>query len=137
MKDNNDRLHGGHLLDQYKQAWANHYIKFMDAYAGEGIPIWGLSVQNEPMAVQIWESCVYTDTEERDFVKNYLGPTLEKAGLADKKLIVWDHNRDLIYQRASTMLNDPEAAQYVWGVGFHWYETWTGGGMQFDNFEAS
>jgi len=135
MKDNNDRLHGGHLLDQYKQAWANHYIKFMDAYAGEGIPIWGLSVQNEPMAVQIWESCVYTDTEERDFVKNYLGPTLEKAGLADKKLIVWDHNRDLIYQRASTMLNDPEAAQYVWGVGFHWYETWTGGGMQFDNLK--
>lgn len=133
MKDNNDRLHGGHLLDAYKQAWANHYIKFINAYEAEGIPVWGLSVQNEPMALQIWESCVYTDTEERDFVKNYLGPTLEKAGLADKKLIVWDHNRDLIYQRASTMLNDQEAAKYVWGVGFHWYEPWTGGDMQFDN----
>lgn len=135
MKDNQDRLHGGHLLDEYKQAWAEHYVKFMEAYEAEGIPVWGLSVQNEPMAVQIWESCVYSGTEERDFVKNFLGPTLEKAGMGDKKLIVWDHNRDLIYQRASTMLNDPEAAKYVWGVGFHWYEPWTGGGMQFDNLK--
>ena len=135
MKDNNDRLHGGHLLEQYKQAWANHYVKFIQAYTAAGIPVWGLSVQNEPMAVQIWESCVYTDTEERDFVKNYLGPTLEKAGMSDKKLIVWDHNRDLVYQRASIMLNDPEAAKYVWGVGFHWYEPWTGGDMQFENLK--
>jgi glucosylceramidase len=133
MKDNNDRLHGGHLLDEYKQTWANHFVKFIEAYEAEGIPVWGLSVQNEPMAVQIWESCIYTDTEERDFVKNYLGPTLEKTNLNDKKLIVWDHNRDLIYQRASTMLNDQEAAKYVWGVGFHWYEPWTGGDMQFNN----
>ncbi len=133
MKDNNDRLHGGHLLEQYKQAWSDHFVKFISAYQAEGIPVWGLTVQNEPMAVQIWESCVYSDTEERDFVKNYLGPTLEKAGMSDKKLIVWDHNRDLIFQRASTMLNDPDAAKYVWGVGFHWYETWTGGDMQFEN----
>lgn len=133
MKDNNNRLHGGHLLEKYKQSWANHYVKFIEAYQAEGIPFWGLSVQNEPMAVQIWESCIYTDTEERDFVKNYLGPTLANAGMVDKKLIVWDHNRDLIFQRASTMLNDPEAAKYVWGVGFHWYEPWTGGDMQFEN----
>ena len=133
MKSNNNRLRGGTLLDEYKQSWADHYVKFIDAYEAEGIPVWGLSVQNEPMAVQIWESCIYTDTEERDFVKNYLGPTLEKNQMSDKKLIVWDHNRDLIYQRASTMLNDKEAARYVWGVGFHWYETWTGSGMQFEN----
>jgi glucosylceramidase len=87
------------------------------------------------MATQTWESCIYTGNEERDFIKYYLGPTLHKNGLADKKLIAWDHNRDLIYQRASTVLNDPEAAKYVWGIGFHWYETWTGGGMQFDNLK--
>ena len=133
MKDNNDRIHGGHLLDDYKQAWANHYVKFIEAYEDEGIPVWGLSVQNEPMAKQIWESCIYSDVEERDFVKNYLGPTLEKNELSDKKLIVWDHNRDLIFQRASTMFNDKEAAKYVWGIGFHWYEPWTGSDMQFDN----
>jgi glucosylceramidase len=87
------------------------------------------------MATQSWESCIYTAEEERDFVKIYLGPTLKKQGLQDKKLIVWDHNRDLIFQRASTMLNDPEAAKYVWGIGFHWYETWTGSTMQFNNLK--
>ena len=135
MKDNNSSVKGGHLLEKYKQAWANHYVKFIKTYEAKGIPVWGLSVQNEPMAVQTWESCVYTAEEERDFVKKYLGPTLQKSGLKDKKLIVWDHNRDLIFQRASVMMNDPEAAKYVWGFGFHWYETWTGSDMQFKNLE--
>lgn len=133
MKTNHDMLHGGKLEKKYDQSWANFYGKFIRAYEKEGIPIWGLSVQNEPMATQTWESCLYTAEEERDFVKNFLGPTLKKQGLSSKKLIVWDHNRDLLYQRASTILEDPAAAKYVWGVGFHWYETWTGAGMNFAN----
>ncbi|MFP5040882.1 glycoside hydrolase family 30 protein [Parasediminibacterium sp. JCM 36343] len=133
MKSNNDILHGGKLLQQYKQSWANYYVKFIKAYAKEGVPVWGFTVQNEPMASQRWESCVYTAEEERDFIKQYLGPTIEKAGLSNKKLIAWDHNRDLLPQRASVILNDPAAAKYVWGIGYHWYETWTGNAMQFDN----
>lgn len=135
MKDNNDVLHGGKLLPKYAQTWANHYVKFIKTYESMGIPVWGLSVQNEPMARQRWESCIYTAEEERDFVKNFLGPTLLKNGLGDKKLIAWDHNRDLIYQRASILLSDPEAAKYIWGIGFHWYETWTGSAMQFENLK--
>jgi len=135
MKDNQDVLHGGKLLPQYRNSWANHYIKFIKAYEASGIPVWGLSVQNEPMAKQKWESCIFTAEEERDFIKNYLGPTLKKNGMGDKKLIAWDHNRDLIYQRASVLLGDPEAAKYIWGIGFHWYETWTGSGMQFENLK--
>jgi len=133
MKDNNNMLKGGKLLPKYYQSWANYYVKFVKAYEAEGIPVWGLSVQNEPMAIQTWESCVYTAEEERDFVKKYLGPTLQKAGMSGKKLIAWDHNRDLMYQRASTILSDPEAAKYIWGIGFHWYESWTGGGNIYDN----
>ena len=133
MKNNNDMLHGGKLLPQYNQSWANFYVKFIKAYEKQGIPIWGLTVQNEPMAVQTWESCVFTAPEERDFIKNHLGPTLQKAGYGSKKLIAWDHNRDLMYERAKTILNDPQAAKYVWGIGYHWYETWTGGDMQFNN----
>ena len=133
MKTNHDLLHGGKLLPQFRQAWANYYVKFIKEYERQGIPIWGLTVQNEPMATQKWESCVFTGEEERDFIKGFLGPTLRKGGLGDKKLIAWDHNRDLLYQRASTVLNDPDAAQYVWGIGYHWYETWTGSGMLFDN----
>ena len=135
MKSNGNMLQGGKLLDQYRQSWANYYVKFIKAYEAGGIPVWGLTVQNEPMAKQTWESCIYTAEEERDFIKNYLGPTLAKNGLGKKKLIAWDHNRDLIYQRASTILNDPQAAKYVWGIGFHWYETWTGGPMLFENLK--
>jgi len=133
MKDNNNMLHGGKLLPKYDQSWANYYVKFIKAYEAEGIPIWGLTVQNEPMATQTWESCLFTGEEERDFIKKFLGPTLQKAGMSSKKLIAWDHNRDLMYQRASTVLNDPEAAKYVWGIGYHWYESWTGGGNIYEN----
>lgn len=133
MKDNHDVLHGGKLLPEYRQTWANYYVQFVRAYEKEGIPVWGLTVQNEPMAKQTWESCIFTAEEERDFIKEYLGPTLQKEGLSEKKLIAWDHNRDLIFQRASTILDDVEAANYVWGIGYHWYETWTGGDMQFEN----
>lgn len=133
MKDSKNMLKGGKLLPEFSQAWAEYYVKFIKSYEAEGIPIWGLSVQNEPMATQTWESCIYTGEEERDFIKNHLGPTLHKSGMADKKLIAWDHNRDLMYQRASTVLDDPEAAKYVWGIGFHWYESWTGGGNIYEN----
>ena len=135
MKDNNDMLHGGKLKEAYANSWANYYVKFIETYEKEGIPVWGLSMQNEPMATQRWESCIYTGDEERDFIKNHLGPVLKNNNMGDKKLIAWDHNRDLIYQRASAVLNDKEAAQYVWGIGFHWYEPWTGGTMQFENLK--
>ncbi len=133
MKTNNDVLHGGSLRPESYQSWANFYGKFINAYKKEGIPVWGITIQNEPMAKQTWESCIYTAEEERDFLKNYLGPTMQKDGLGDKKIIIWDHNRDLIYQRASTLLEDPAAAKYAWGIGFHWYEDWSGGDQMFDN----
>jgi len=135
MKTNKNMLRGGKLLPEFRQAWANYYAKFIKAYEDEGIPVWGLTIQNEPMAVQRWESCIYTAEEERDFLKNYLGPTLEKEGLGDKKIVVWDHNRDLISERANTIFEDPEASKYAWGIGFHWYETWTGGLPKYDNLK--
>jgi glucosylceramidase len=133
MKDTKTMLKGGKLLPEFYQSWANYYVKFINAYQKEGIPVWGLTVQNEPMATQKWESCIYSADEERDFLKNYLGPTLKKAGLGDKKITIWDHNRDLISQRTNTILDDPEASKYVWGIGYHWYENWSGGDMMYDN----
>ena len=133
MKDTKTMLKGGKLLPEFYQSWANYYVKFINSYQKEGIPIWGLTLQNEPMATQKWESCIFTAEEERDFLKKYLGPTLKKAGLGDKKITVWDHNRDLISQRASTILDDAEASKYVWGIGFHWYENWSGGKQMFEN----
>lgn len=133
MKDNNNMLQGGKLKPEFYQSWANYYVKYINSLEKDGIPVWGLSIQNEPMAKQTWESCIYSAEEERDFLKKYLGPTLHKAGLADKNIIMWDHNRDLIYQRAQTYFSDPEVAKYAWGIGFHWYEDWSGGVPVFEN----
>ena len=133
MKDNNDMLQGGKLKPEFYDSWATYFTKFIKAYEKEGVPVWGISIQNEPMAKQRWESCIYTAEEERDFLKKSLGPIMEKEGLKEKKIIVWDHNRDLIYQRAQTYFNDPEASKYIWGIGFHWYEDWSGGTPMYDN----
>jgi len=121
MKTTGQMNRGGKLKDEYREAWARYYARYINEYAREGIPIWGLTVQNEPEAVQSWDSCIYTADEERIFVRDFLGPTLASAGLGDVKIIIWDHNRDELYARAKGVLDDPEAARYVWGVGFHWY----------------
>lgn len=137
MKSNNSMLKGGRLKDEYYQPWAEYYIKFIKEYEKRGMPVWGLSIQNEPMATQTWESCIYTAEEEGDFLRKNLGPTLWKNGYKDKQVIIWDHNRDLIYQRATTTLQDPETAKYANGIGYHWYETWNNKTQLFDNLEET
>lgn len=121
MKTNNDMNHGGELLPQYYQTWSNYYVRFIQELTKRNIPTWALTVQNEPAAVQTWDSCIYSAEQERDFVKNYLGPTLEKNGLSDKKIMIWDHNRDIVIERAFPILTDADASKYVWGTAFHWY----------------
>lgn len=121
MKSNGQMNGGGSLLPQYRQAWARCFVRFIEEYAKEGVPVWGVSVQNEPAATQRWDSCIYSAEEERDFVRGFLGPELAAAGLGDVRIIVWDHNRDRMVERASTVYSDPDAARYVWGTGFHWY----------------
>ena len=121
MKDNNNMLKGGKLKPGCYQAWADYYVRFMKEYQKEGIHFWGLTVQNEPMAAQTWESCIYTAEDERDFVKKFLGPTLAKSEFSKANIVIWDHNRGLMVQRAKVVYDDPEAAKYVWGTGFHWY----------------
>jgi glucosylceramidase len=128
MKTNGEMLHGGELKPEYYQTWANYYVKYLKAYADAGAPLWGLTVQNEPAATQVWESCTFTANQERDFVRDYLGPTLHRDGFGDIKLMIWDHNRGIMYQRAATVYEDPEASKYVWGTAFHWYI-----GDHFDN----
>jgi len=128
MKTNNDMLHGGKLKPEYYSAWANYYIKFFEEYKKQGVNFWGLTIQNEPLSAQPWESCLYSAEEERDLVRDYLGPKLIKSKFASTKLIIWDHNRNYMYPRSATLLDDPEAAKYVWGTGIHWYS-----GNQFGN----
>ena len=130
MKTNGEMNHGGRLRPEYRPAWARYYTRYIHALSTEGIPIWGLTVQNEPEALQRWDSCIYTAEEERDFVRDYLGPELAASGLGGVRLMIHDHNRDHVFRRARVVYDDPQAAQYVWGAGFHWYV-----GDNFDNIQ--
>ena len=121
MKTNGEMNHGGRLRPDCRAAWAQCTVRFIQAYAAEGVPVWAVSVQNEPMATQRWDSCLYSAEEERDFVRDHLGPALHAAGLGHVKIVIWDHNRDGMVARASVVYADADAAKYVWGTGFHWY----------------
>jgi glucosylceramidase len=121
MKTTGRMNDGGSLRPDCRRAWARCYVRFIQAYEAEGVPIWGVSVQNEPQAAQRWDSCLYTAGEERDFVRDFLGPELAAAGYDKVRIVIWDHNRDLMVERAKVVYSDPAAARYVWGTGFHWY----------------
>lgn len=130
---------GGKLKEACRPVWAKFYVRFAQLMKEKGLSLWGFSVQNEPDGQTPWENCLYSPQEERDFIRDHLGPELEKSGL-DLKLIAWDHNRDDLFLRAHTIYSDPDAAKYVWGMGWHWYgdaryEWWADGGGQscFDN----
>ncbi|GGH36708.1 glycoside hydrolase family 30 protein [Paenibacillus segetis] len=128
MKTNREMNNGGKLKPEFQETWAQYFVKYIQAYEAEGIRIWGLSVQNEAKAKQIWDSCIYTAEEEKDFVRDYLGPALEDNGLSHIKIMIWDHNKERVYERAKVAFEDVAASKYIWGIGFHWYSG--------DHFEA-
>ncbi len=122
MKTNNMMTYGGSLRPEYRQAWADYMVRFVkEMDSKENIPIWALTVQNEPAATQTWESCIYTAAEERDFVRDNLGPALAGAGFSAVHLCILDHNRDLMDKWTKTIYSDPAAAKFVWGTAMHWY----------------
>ena len=121
MKDNAQMNHGGGLKKDMLGVWAQYYVRFIQALQQEGIQPWGVSVQNEPAAKQVWDSCLYSPEEERDFIKFHLGPLLKKHFGDKMKLLVWDHNRDIMLERVQPIYQDPIASSFVWGTAFHWY----------------
>lgn len=121
MKNNASAIGGGSLREDCRRLWALYYAKYIEAFRAEGIVISAISVQNEPNAVQTWESCFYSAEEERDFLEQHLIPVLDERGLSDIRIIVWDHNKERVYDRAKTILYSPEMRERVWAVGHHWY----------------
>jgi glucosylceramidase len=131
MKSNNNVLEGGTLLPACANTWALCYVKYIQAMKDNGVPIWGLTIQNEPEATQTWESCIYTAASMRDFLKNNLGPALAKNNV-NVNVMIYDHNKDHIATWAGTIFSDTGAAKYAWGTAFHWYT-----GDQFDNVRTT
>ncbi len=121
MKTNQSVIGGGKLLEEYKSVWALYYAKYIKAYRDEGINIQAISVQNEPKAMQTWESCNYTPEEEAEFIEKYLVPALDAEQLSDIKIIIWDHNKERVYDRCKKVLQNAAVNERVWGIGYHWY----------------
>lgn len=122
MKDNKD-WKGGKLLPEYYDTWALFFSKYIDAYQKEGIEIWGITVENEPLGNDSnWESMHYTPHEMNEFVKNHLGPKLEEDGHGGVKILGYDQNRhEELIEWVDVMYGDEEAAKYYDGTAVHWY----------------
>jgi len=122
MKDNND-WNDGSLLLEYYPTWAKYFVKYINAYKQQGIDIWGITVENEPEGNGgNWESMRFTPETMADFIKNYLGPEFTKNNLSTN-ILVYDQNRDNLRKWADSILNDKDAAKYVWGTAVHWYSS--------------
>ena len=119
MKDTGIRNGGGHLKKECYQTYADYIAKYIKEYQKLGIPVQSMTVQNEPLAVQTWDSCEYTAEEEKVFLRDYLYPTLQKNDL-DVAIYIWDHNKERVYERACEIVDDTTKGM-VAGVAYHWY----------------
>ncbi|KAK7070253.1 hypothetical protein SK128_023713 [Halocaridina rubra] len=130
----------GELRKDMYQPYANYIVKFVEAYEAAGVPIWGLTPQNEPLGGfdENWafNTCGFTAEDMRDWIKFNLGPTLEAAGMRRLALMVCDWNRDLLPWYIIPMMEDPDCEKYIDGTAVHWYEDFTTGPSVLDETQA-
>ena len=127
MKNNKMLTLGGKLLDKYKPIYADYLVKYIKSYKELGILIDYITIQNETNAMPIWESCLYNSKDEVDFLVNYLYPTFQKNNI-NTKILIYDHNKEKLFNRASEEFSNPDAANAASGIAFHWYS-----GNHFEN----
>ena len=121
MKTNN-AWNGGKLKKEYFPTWANYFSKYIAAYRNEGIDIWAVTVENEPLGNDSnWESMHYSPEEMAEFVKSHLGPKFEEDKLP-QKILVYDQNRGKeLKEWADVLLKDKDLEKYIYGTAVHWY----------------
>ncbi|XP_002122773.2 lysosomal acid glucosylceramidase-like [Ciona intestinalis] len=132
MKTNNALIGKGSLIgragNKYHKAWALYFARFLEEYKANGVDIWAVTAQNEPidgLAGNFSFQCMgWTAEHQRDFIKTDLGPTLHSRGHGDVKVIIGDDQRLVFPRWAEVVLNDTSASQYVSGIGVHWYMDW-------------
>ncbi|MBT8191662.1 MAG: hypothetical protein KJO29_14620 [Bacteroidia bacterium] len=120
----------GSLLPEYYGLWAKYLSKYVSAYKEKGINVWGITPQNEPLHAHDarWDSNGFTPEQGRDFLRDHLGPQLEKDGHlntndlnAGLRVLIYDHNKSEMINYVTSTYKDPEASKYAWGTAFHWY----------------
>ena len=126
-------------VGKYYRSWANYFVRFLEEYAKQGISFWAVTAQNEPTDGYIpffsFNCLGFTAAEQRDFIKNHLGPALKgdsrnaggSANLSSAstfsatKLLILDDNRLRAKDWVRTVLSDPVANEFVDGTAIHWY----------------
>lgn len=120
----------GSLRPEYYGIWAKYISKYVSAYKEQGITLWGITPQNEPLHAHNaqWDSNGFTPEQGRDFLRDHLGPQLVKDGhlnLNDLesglRVLIYDHNKSTMNDYVAKTYEDPEASKYAWGTAFHWY----------------
>lgn len=128
MKTNGERCHGGSLRPEYAERWAEYICRYIREFQARGFAVERISLQNEPKAVQTWDSCVYTDEQEKAFLP-VMHAALARNGLDEIEIFLWDHNKERAFERASAIL-DETTRPMVAGVACHWYS-----GDHFENLD--
>ena len=125
---------GGSMRQANFAPYALYFVKFLQAYASEGVKVQAVTVQNEVDTDQDGRmpACSWPQEYEMGFVKKFLGPTLQKNALSTK-IWVLDHNYNL-WGRAVAEFDDPEVRKYASGVAFHGY---VGGADQMSKFHQA
>lgn len=118
MKDNGSSI-GGSLKPEYYGVYAQYFVKYIQEMKKNGITIDAVTPQNEPLHPGNNPSMYMTAEQQRDFIKNNLGPAFQTANLSTK-IIVYDHNCDKP-EYPLTILADTEASKFVDGSAFHLY----------------
>jgi glucosylceramidase len=122
MKDNNS-WYAGSLKPGMEETWARYFSKYLAAYREQGIDIWGITPENEPLGNNgNWDSMHFTPESMRDFIRDHLGPRLAADGW-DTNILIYDQNRDHMEEWVDVILGDPATAKYVWGTAVHWYQS--------------
>ena len=119
----------GQLNPKYYQEYADYFVKYIEAMNKEGFDIASVTIQNEPLNRGNSASMYMTWQEQRDFIKEALGPAFEKAGISTK-IIVYDHNYNYDnekpenadqYHYPLNIYKDEDAAKYIDGAAYHAY----------------
>ena len=120
FKSNRQRHGGGKCLKEHYGAWADYICGYVRAFTEKGFTVSCISLQNEPHAVQTWDSCIWSAEEEREFLVRHMKPALLKNGFSDVEVYIWDHNKERILDRALCTL-DGDGRKTADGIAFHWY----------------
>lgn len=137
MKTNNNMINSGKPClknntatgGDYHAVWAQYMVRWLTAMQSQGIDFWGLTPQNEPLAQQhSFESCYWSGTDMRDWIKNYLGPAVRKA-FPSLAIMLYDHNKVASLDYVVPTAEDDVAGSYIDGVALHWYDYFSSLGL--------